>query len=218
MIKLAIFDCDGTLVDSGATIHRALDMALTAHGLACPPPEESKKVIGLSLVEAFERLVPGENHHALSETYKQAFFDMRGRGEVDEPLYEGIDALLGALEEDGWLLGVATGKSDRGLRAVLEHHGYEKKFVTLHTGDRHPSKPHPSMVLAGMADTGAEPAQTVLIGDTSYDMQMARNAGVGAIGVEWGYHARGELADAGAHHVAETANDVMVAAQEWIAR
>ena len=163
-------------------------------------------------------LVPGEDHHALSATYKEAFFAMRGAGEVHEPLYDGIVDLLGALEADGWLLGVATGKSDRGLKAVLESHGLEKMFVSRHTGDRHPSKPHPSMVLAGMADVGADPSGTVLIGDTSYDMQMARNAGVCAIGVGWGYHARGDLCDAGAHHVAEQAHEVMDLAKEWIGR
>lgn len=218
MIKLAIFDCDGTLVDSGATIHRALDAALTQHGLECPPRHISQRVIGLSLVEAFEMLVPGEDHHKLSDTYKQAFFDMRSRGLVDEPLYDGIDALLTALEADGWLLGVATGKSDRGLRAVLAHHGMETRFVTLHTADRHPSKPDPSMALAAMADVGAEASRTVLIGDTTYDMRMARNAGVGAIGAGWGYHAHGELCDAGAHHVAGHAGEVMAAAEEWIAQ
>lgn len=218
MIKLAIFDCDGTLVDSGATIHRALDTALTAHGLPCPPRAEAQKVIGLSLVEAFEMLVPGGDHHALSETYKEAFFAMRGAGEVHEPLYDGVVDLLAALEADGWLLGVATGKSDRGLRAVLESHGLEKTFVSLHTADRHPSKPDPSMVLAGMADVGAEPSGTVLIGDTSYDMKMARSAGVCAIGAAWGYHAAYELAEAGAHHVADRAYEVMDMARGWIAR
>lgn len=218
MIKLAIFDCDGTLVDSGATIHRALDVALSHHGLTCPPRHEAQRVIGLSLKEAFEMLVPGENHDMLSQTYKQAFFDMRGRGEVDEPLYDGIDALLSELEADGWLLGVATGKSDRGLKAVLEHHGLERRFVTLHTADRHPSKPHPSMVEGAMADVGAECRNTVLIGDTTYDMAMARNAGIGAIGAGWGYHAHGELCDAGAHHVAGHADEVMKAAVEWTTR
>lgn len=218
MIKLAIFDCDGTLVDSGATIHRALDTALTAHGLPCPPREEAQRVIGLSLVEAFEMLVPGEDHHALSETYKEAFFAMRGAGQVEEPLYDGIVDLLGAFEADGWLLGVATGKSDRGLRHVLESHGLEKMFVSLHTADRHPSKPHPSMVMAGMADVGADPSSTVLIGDTSFDMRMARNAGVCAIGAAWGYHAPHELTDAGAHHVAEQAHEVMDLATNWIGR
>lgn len=216
MIKLAIFDCDGTLVDSGDTIHRALDAALSAHGLACPPKHQSQKVIGLSLVEAMERLVPEGDHDALAATYKQAFFDMRGRGEVDEPLFDGIPELLDVLEGDDWVLGVATGKSDRGLRHVLATHGWEQRFVTLHTADRHPSKPHPSMALAAMSDVGAEPHMTILIGDTAHDMGMARAAGVGAVGVTWGYHERGELVDGGAQFITERPHDVVAAAQDWI--
>lgn len=215
MIKLAIFDCDGTLVDSGDTIHRALDAALGAHGLKCPPKAQSQKVIGLSLIEAMARLVPDGDHAALAETYKQAFVEMRGAGQVDEPLFEGISDLLDALEADDWLLGVATGKSDRGLRHVLESHGWSKRFVTLHTADRHPSKPHPSMALSAMADVGAEPQMTILIGDTAHDMGTARSAGVGAIGATWGYHERGELVDGGAQYIADAPGDVMAYAAHW---
>lgn len=218
MIKLAIFDCDGTLVDSGDTIHRALDAALTAHGLICPPKQQSQKVIGLSLVEAMQRLVPEGDHAALAETYKQAFVDMRGAGQVDEPLYDGISDLLDVLEHDEWVLGVATGKSDRGLNHVLATHGWERRFVALHTADRHPSKPHPSMALAAMADVGAEPHMTILIGDTAHDMGMARAAGVGAVGATWGYHERGELVDGGAQFIADAPAQVVAAAEEWIGR
>ncbi|MBB3763089.1 HAD hydrolase-like protein [Sphingomicrobium lutaoense] len=216
MIKLAIFDCDGTLVDSGDTIYRALKETLSAHGHDCPPREISQKVIGLSLVEAMQWLVPEGDHQRLAASYKDAFVSFRSRGEVEEPLYDGIPELLDAFEEDGWLLGVATGKSDRGLAHVLACHGWEKRFSSLHTADRHPSKPHPSMALANMADCGAEPAMTVLIGDTSHDMGTARAAGVGAIGATWGYHDHDELVGGGAHYITLRPDGVMHAARKWI--
>jgi phosphoglycolate phosphatase len=117
-------------------------------------------------------------------------------------LYEGIAALLDALRDDGWLLGVATGKSDRGLAHCLAEHGLDGHFVTLQTADRHPSKPHPAMLEAAMSATGTRARDCAMIGDTAYDMAMARAAGVRAIGVAWGYHAVAELVEAGAEAVA----------------
>lgn len=212
MSRLALFDCDGTLVDSQHNIRAALETCFAAHGLEVPPPEQSRRVVGLSLVEAMATLHPdGEAalHGAMAQTYKRAFQDMRARGAVDEPLYEGVAELIDALEADGWLLGVATGKSDRGLALCLDCHGLAARFVTLQTADRHPSKPHPSMVELAMAETGAAPDTTVMIGDTSFDMAMARAAGVTAIGVAWGYHAPEELRAAGAHHVAHHPRDIL---------
>jgi phosphoglycolate phosphatase len=217
MTRLAIFDCDGTLVDSGATIHRALQTAFAAHGLACPPPSVTRKVIGLSLDQAMAALVPDADHAALSTTYKDAFVAMRGAGEVEEPLYDGIVELLEVLNRDGWLLGVATGKSDRGLRHCLAAHGIGGRFVTLQTADRNPSKPHPAMALAAMAEAGASPAATVFIGDTGWDMGCARAAGCGAIGVGWGYHDHEEMISMGAHDVAEHPVEVAALANKWVA-
>jgi len=216
MTRLAIFDCDGTLVDSGATIHRALAAAFAVHGHACPPQHVTRKVIGLSLDEAMATLIPDADHAALSQTYKDAFIAMRGAGEVEEPLFEGMIGLLDALGQDGWLLGVATGKSDRGLRHCLEAHGIKDRFVTLQTADRNPSKPHPAMALAAMAEAGAAPRDTVFIGDTGWDMGCARAAGCGAIGVGWGYHAHDEMIAMGAHDVADSPADVFALALKWI--
>ena len=218
MTRLAIFDCDGTLVDSGATIRAALEQAFAAHGLECPPRDVTKKVIGLSLMESMAVLVPDGDHAALTRTYKEAFFAMRGAGQVDEPLFDGIAELLDALEADGWLLGVATGKSDRGLRHCLEGHGLTGRFVSLQTADRNPSKPHPAMALAAMAEAGASPDRTIFIGDTGWDMGCARNAGVGAIGAAWGYHDVEELLAEGAHAVAAAPGEVMALAELWIRR
>lgn len=218
MIRLAIFDCDGTLVDSGASIHLAVEAAFAAHGLVAPPRDEAKKVIGLSLDQAMMRLAPDADHGALSATYKDAFFAMRSAGELEEPLFDGIVELLDRMEADGWLFGVATGKSMRGLRHVLERHCLDRRFVTLQTADHHPSKPHPAMVLTAMVDVGADPTQTVFIGDTAWDMGCAANAGVGAIGAGWGYHEPVELIDAGAHGVAIVPSEVMAHAADWLER
>ena len=212
MNRLALFDCDGTLVDSGATIHRALADSFARNGLVCPPPAEARRVIGLSLVEAMAALLPEQGagtHAEMAEEYKKSFIALRTAGEVEEPLFDGIAQLLDALEARGWLLGVATGKSDRGLGHCLRCHGIAERFVTLQTADRHPSKPHPSMVVQAMADAGSAPETTVVIGDTSFDMLMAVGAGARAIGVDWGYHHAQELIHAGAFAVAERPADVL---------
>lgn len=203
--RLAIFDCDGTLVDSQANIQTAMIACFDAAGLVAPDRAAVRRIVGLSLPEAMRALLPEEGeerHQALAESYKLSFRQMRERGEVEEQLYEGIPAVLERMEADGWLLGVATGKSDRGLRHVLDYHDLSHHFVTLQTADRHPSKPHPSMIEAAMAEAGVEAAQTVMIGDTSYDILMAHNAGVRAIGVAWGYHEPAELLAEGADVVA----------------
>ena len=218
MPRLAIFDCDGTLVDSGATIYAALTLSLEQHGQIVPPARVARHVVGLSLVEAFELLVPTAPRNqleAMAETYRKAFQNLRAAGQVEEPLFDGITDLIDALDSDGWLLAVATGKSDRGLRHCLASHGLENRFSSLQTADRHPSKPHPAMALAAMAEAGAEPEQTVFIGDTAWDMGCARAAGVGAIGVAWGYHEKAELLAQGAHAVAEEPGDVPGLASQW---
>ncbi|HJP69896.1 MAG TPA: HAD hydrolase-like protein [Sphingomicrobium sp.] len=210
--RLAIFDCDGTLVDSGATIYAALTKSMEANGYAVPPPKVSRRVIGLSLVEAMAALLPdasSEEHVRLAEDYKRAFMDLRKAAEVEEPLFDGVLELLDALETDSWLLADATGKSDRGLRHCLEQHNIHARFVSLQTADRHPSKPHPSMVEQAIADAGAEPSTTMLVGDTSFDMAMAVAAGVAAIGAGWGYHEVDELIAAGALAVAAQPLDIL---------
>jgi len=204
--RLAVFDCDGTLVDSQATICLAMAQGFAACGLPAPDDAATRGIIGLSLVEAMAALHPtgpSEHHAVLAEEYKKAFFNLRAAGLAEEPLYEGISQAIADLDERGWLLGVATGKSDRGLKHILEHHGLHPKFVTLQTADRHPSKPHPSMLELAMTEAGAVPASTAMIGDTSYDMIMAKAAGCAAIGVAWGYHNADALREGGADVVAE---------------
>ncbi|MBS0313882.1 MAG: HAD-IA family hydrolase [Proteobacteria bacterium] len=210
--RLALFDCDGTLVDSQAAICRAMDECFTAHGLTPPERVRTRRVVGLSLPHAMRALLPeGEDdlHDALAETYKSAFQRHRAEGLVEEPLFDGLAEAIDALEADGWLLGVATGKSGRGLRLCLERHGLHGRFVTLQTADRHPSKPNPAMLHAAIAEAGAAPETTVMIGDTSFDMAMARAGGAHALGVGWGYHDSEELRAAGAAAVVETTPELL---------
>jgi phosphoglycolate phosphatase len=210
--RLAVFDCDGTLVDSGANIYSALKVSIERNGLKAPAPEACRRIIGLSLVEAIARLLPqlsAEQHVQLAQDYKEAFMEMRSAGKIEEPLFDGVLDLLDALEDDGWLLAVATGKSDRGLKHCLDTHGIHARFISLQTADRHPSKPHPSMVEQAIADAGAAPATTIVVGDTSFDMAMAVNAGAAGIGAGWGYHEPEELIEAGAVAVAQMPGDVL---------
>ena len=212
MNRLAIFDCDGTLVDSGAIIVATVAEAFALHGIEAPPPHECRKVIGLSLFEAIAALAPAADpadQAAMTQTYKDCFFRARQEQRVEEPLFDGIIDLLDALEDDGWLLAVATGKSDRGLAHCLGSHGIHARFVSLQTADRHPSKPDPSMARQAMADAGADPRDTVVIGDTGFDMGMARGAGAAALGAGWGYHDDAELLAGGAHIVADRPRQVL---------
>jgi phosphoglycolate phosphatase len=212
MNRLALFDCDGTLVDSQHTICAAMDEAFIAARLDPPGRAATLQIVGLSIYEAMQAMLPeGDDalHRLLAEEYKHAFHRMRAKGLVQEPLYAGILESIEALAAAGWVLGVATGKSDRGLALCLAHHGLTDRFVTLQTADRHPSKPHPAMIEAAMAEAGACAEITVMIGDTSFDMAMAVAAGTRALGVAWGYHAVDELRLAGADAIALHPRDIM---------
>ncbi len=219
MNRLAIFDCDGTLVDSGAPIYAALGEAFRKNGLELQPPSVTRRVIGLSLKEAMAELLPSastDDHSRLAEDYKRAFWELRAAGKVDEPLFDGVLELLDDLEADGWLLAIATGKSDRGLRHCLDQHGIHARFVSLQTADRHPSKPHPSMVEQALVDAGAAAERSIVIGDTSFDMAMAAAAGSVPIGAGWGYHEAQELIEAGAVAVADHPQDVLALVREHV--
>lgn len=217
--RLALFDCDGTLVDSQHNICAAMAECFRASGREALPAGQVRRIVGLSLTEAMASLLPHEGpdvHVAMAEDYKRAFQTMRANGLEEEPLFEGIAALIEGLEAEHWLLGVATGKSDRGLALCLKHHALHDRFATLQTADRHPSKPHPSMIETAMTETGAAPETTLMIGDTSYDMEMARAAGVTAIGVTWGYHDAKDLRRAGAHHIADSPEDILALTRAFI--
>ena len=224
-MKLIIFDCDGTLVDSQHMICAAMQQAYEAHGLPVPPTEKLLSIVGLSLPDAFRRLAglvgSGEDHpvDGLVTCYKTAFAALRQSDRHLEPLYPGARAALDALgRRPDTLLGIATGKSQRGVRAVLGRHGLSGRFATIQTADDAPSKPHPGMVLAAMRQTGVPPCDTVMVGDTVYDVEMARAAGVRAIGVGWGYHPPEALAAAGVDAVLGDFSELAAALDRlWVA-
>jgi phosphoglycolate phosphatase len=206
---LIIFDCDGTLVDSQANIIAAMEDSFLSNNLPPPDRHAIRQVVGLSLVETMQKLLPhagADLHVHMAEDYKQAFHRLRARGDLaHEPLYPGIADLIPLLHAQGYDLGIATGKSDRGLAMCLEHHKLKEYFITLQTADRHPSKPHPSMIQKCLADSRKSAEDCWMIGDTAYDVHMANNAQVRSIGVDWGYHSVEDLKAAGATYLASEA-------------
>lgn len=208
---LAVFDCDGTLIDGDAEIRAAMASAFVDIGLPAPSPAAVRRTVGLNLPQAMLRLLPEagvERRDAVIGAYKRAFRAAREAGTLRQALFPGIAALLDALDAAGWSLAVATGMSRRGLAHCLDVNGIAGRFVSLRTADDHPSKPHPAMLRTALEEAGAEAADAVMIGDTQYDMAMAARAGVRAVGVGWGYHAPGELREAGAAFVARTPADL----------
>ncbi|MEY8842118.1 HAD-IA family hydrolase [Cribrihabitans sp. XS_ASV171] len=192
-LRLVLFDVDGTLVDSQAGILGAMQAAFAAVGLDRPTREAVLGIVGLSLPLAMQRLAPdqpGTVHARMEEAYRDAYFRQRETlGAAHSPLYPGVLEVLEkfhAMPEV--LMGVATGKSQRGLDALIEAHGLGRYFVTRQCADHHPSKPHPSMIEVALAETGVAPGAAVMVGDTTFDMEMAAAAGIAAIGVGWGYH------------------------------
>ncbi|MGA0595368.1 HAD-IA family hydrolase [Enterovirga sp. CN4-39] len=202
-MQLLILDVDGTLVDSQNLIVAAQRDAFAACGLEAPSRERSLSIVGLSLAEAFTALVgPTGPIEALAEGYKAAFARLRADPATVEPLFPEVEEVIGRLAaRDDLLLGIATGKSRRGVAHLLERHGWRSFFTTIQTADDAPSKPDPGMILQAMAETGIGPEATTMLGDTSFDMAMARAAGVRPIGVSWGYHPVAALEEAGAEAI-----------------
>lgn len=212
MIKLVIFDCDGTIVDSQHAIVAAASRAFEDAGLAVPSRADVLSIIGLSLPIAIERLAPhaDEKQRALLvEGYKEAFNVARRARAFPDPLYPHAHDVITALGGRSDLaLGVATGKSRRGVDLLLEREGLRPYFRTIQTADNHPSKPHPSMILEAMAEAGVTPQETIMIGDTVFDVVMAVNAGVAGIGVDWGYHHVDLLSEAGANAIVSSWREI----------
>ncbi|MBP5856168.1 HAD-IA family hydrolase [Marivibrio halodurans] len=204
-LRLAVFDCDGTLVDSGHIIVAAMTAAWAVEGLPAPDHAAIRHQVGLPLVEAIANVVPEHGdvvHRRLAEHYKDVFHSGRVEGLHDEPLFPGCREVLDELAGEGVILAIATGKGRRGLKSTLDRHGIGHHFTILKTADDGPGKPNPDILLDAMAEVGAEPWNTVMIGDTIFDVTMAVRARAKAVGVGWGYHPPEELRRAGAHALA----------------
>ncbi|GAA0771967.1 HAD family hydrolase [Roseibium denhamense] len=204
---LIIFDVDGTLVDSQDTIFHGLTVGFDAVGLLMPDRKTALSIVGLSLEEAFLNLV-GPKHAdkvpVMAEAYRQSKVARRMSGEDRDPLYPGAKEAIERLHAmDDVLLGIATGKARRGVNHVLDCHDLHGRFMTIQTADTSPSKPHPDMVLRAMAEAGVDPHRTAVIGDTGFDMAMAKSAGAHAVGVTWGYHERARLEEGGADRIVD---------------
>lgn len=205
-LALILFDCDGTLVDSQHMIVRAMNDAHAAHDLTVPSRALTLSIVGLSLPEAFMVMAQGDPAYpvaAMVEAYRTAFLRLR-ETEPPEPMYPRARETLDLLRaRDDLLLGMVTGKARRGVDRVLAAHAMEGWFSTIQTADDAPSKPHPAMVEQAMAEIGIAPERTVVVGDTTYDVEMAKAAGAWAIGVDWGYHDSQLLVRAGADLMVE---------------
>ena len=215
-----MFDVDGTLVDSRATIYEAAQSAFRDLGLPEPAYDEVRQIVGLTLHEALGVIapeLPPQDLDRLVLRFQAAFQRFHARPGFIEPLYDGAAELLDALRAGGWNIAMATGKSRRGVENVIRMHGWADLFDSTHCSDDGPGKPHPAMLEAAMAALAAPPERTVMIGDTAHDIAMAKAARARAQGVAWGFHTRDEIAAAGADHVAGTFAELHAALDRFAA-
>lgn len=221
MRPLAIFDIDGTLVDSRASIFQAATEASEALGLPPPDYDRVRRIVGLSLPEALRTLEPGLDEAELDrfvEAFKAVFLRMNTDPDFHEPLYDGAMGLLERLHRDGWRLSLATGQSRRGVARNLARAGWAELFVSSHCAEDGPGKPDPAMLHAALSAAACAPDRAIMIGDTSHDIAMALNAGVRPQGVAWGFHTVEEQIAAGAPHVATDFADLEAALHQFADR
>lgn len=194
--QLIVFDWDGTLLDSAAAIVRAIQAACRDLDLPVPDDARARHVIGLGLVDAMRHAVPDlapENYQAMAERYRYHYLS----GDHALTLFAGVPEMLARLHQAGHALAIATGKSRLGLERALDHSQLRPYFMASRCADECHSKPHPQMLEELTAEFGIAPAATVMIGDTSHDLLMARNAGVDSLAVTYGAHPHEHLLEHG---------------------
>ena len=218
---LFLFDCDGTLVDSQHDIVTAMDYAFANQGLVAPARAATLAIVGLSVPEAITTLAPAlsaSTREKLAADFRTGSPEQRETGGRDNPLYPGaVDIITCYSQRDDIVLGVATGKSRRGVHRLFDQHGWHGHFATVQTADTNRSKPDPEMIAAAMAEVGVETQHTIMIGDTSFDMAMAHAAGVRSIGVTWGYHPHEALITAGASTIVQSFPELRAVLDRMIA-
>lgn len=217
-LRLAIWDVDGTLVDSRAVIQACMEAAFRETGLPPPDYDATRRIVGLSLVAGIAQLAPPDIGVArlefLVDAYRHTFTRLRADPALHEPMYDGALDVLDRLKQDGWLLAIATGKTHRGLDGLFAKHPIKSYFDTVWCADDGPGKPHPFMVEQAMRALGCAPSQSLMIGDAIHDIAMGRAAGVRSLGVSWGFGRADELQEAGAdevHHEFSTLTDSLMA-------
>lgn len=217
-MRLIIFDCDGTLVDSQATIVACSQLAFKNCDLPVPSKDQVRRIVGLSLEIAMEQLLERQDPQEgkrIAQAYREAFNHLHSKQNFAEPLFDGVLDILNWLKAENYVMGVATGKAMRGLARSLDLHDLHKYFVTLQTADLHPSKPHPAMMQAAMSETGFDPHETMIIGDTSFDIDMGKAAGCHTVGVSYGNFTREEIIDCKANHVIDQISELQPIIQNW---
>lgn len=210
-LRFIAFDFDGTLMDSADAIVVGVKACWAACGFPEPEDDQVRRIIGLPWEESVEALIPGAGAKEVAQI-KEYHADIaagkRTRHMVPETLFPGAAEMLSTLDSEDYLLGIVTSRGSSRLYDMLEEHRIHHHFVTIKTVDHGPGKPNPYLLREAMKEAGVDAADTIMVGDTVFDIQMACNAGTASIGVSWGVHEPDELTDAGAHHVADEFHDI----------
>jgi phosphoglycolate phosphatase len=210
-LRLAAFDLDGTLIDSAGSIVDGIMACWRACGFPELDPAQARRVIGLPWDQSMQVLLPGSGARELAMI--RAYYDEVAAGRRPpplrhEPAFPGACEALAELADAGVLLAIVTSRGSHRVHDILASCGIAGHFLTVKTVDHGPGKPNPFLLLQAMAEAGVTADQTVMVGDTTYDMQMACNAGTSAVGVAWGVHEAHELEAAGANHVVGRFEDI----------